>query len=220
MEIFPEVVAFDYCISLGYKCDIANALIDVCIRDASYPFDWCFTKISKINKCFETDFVDFFDRKNFVMESGYTGHPASDKDNGITYVHDGKFKDLMRNDEFYKKQKNKYDRRVKRLYENLNNDNNILFIHIPAENTTNDEIFKLVDTINNKNFKANIKFIILTTNNIPNDKIYENIKFIQLDSHYTIWTITNVLKNIKVVRHYRHRSSKISALKGGKKYEF
>lgn len=154
------------------------------------------------------------------MESGYTGHPASDKDNGITYVHDGKFKDLMRNNEFYKKQKDKYDRRVKRLYEKLNSDDNILFIHIPTEDTTNEEIFELVYTINKKNFKCNLKFIILTTKDIPNNIIYKNIKFIQIDSHDTIWLITNVLKNIKVVRHYRHRSSKISAWKVSKKIRF
>lgn len=196
-----------------HSCDVANSLIDACIRDASYPFDWCFTKVSKIKEFFENDFTNFFERSNLIMRSGYVGHPAGDKGGGIIYVHDGKFKELMRNDTFFEEQKNKYNRRVKRLYEKLNNDNNILFIHILAEDTTNEEIFELVDTINKKNFKCNLKFIILTTKDIPNNIIYNNIKFIQINSHDTIWPITNVLKNIKVVRHYRHRSSKISALK-------
>tara|TARA_B100001063_G_scaffold138607_1_gene129483 strand:+ start:12638 stop:13300 length:663 start_codon:yes stop_codon:yes gene_type:complete len=220
MEIFPEVVAFDYCISLGHSCDVANSLIDACIRDASYPFDWCFTKVSKIKEFFENDFTNFFERSNLIMSSGYVGHPASDKGGGIIYVHDGKFKELMRNDTFFEEQKNKYNRRVKRLYEKLNNDNNILFIHILHPDAGTTDIFNLIETVSNKNFKSNIKFLILSSKKDYTNLSNENVKFIRIQKTENIWEIVDILKKVKVVRHYRHRSHKISAWKGSKKYNF
>ena len=134
-----EKEKYDFAISLGYNCEIANSLISCNARNMSYPFDWIFSKMWKINELFRNRFLNFFAR-NMLIESRYTGNPARDKDAGVTYVHDGKCSYLQNDDNFYNVQKAKYDRRVSRLLNILDKDVKILFIRLCNEDTHDEHI--------------------------------------------------------------------------------
>lgn len=202
-NIYPNIV-FDHCISLGYYCDVANALMYLNYRDASYPFDWCFTKISKIKECFNNKFENFFNKENLIR-STQQGNPSMDKDGSITYVHDGSYRKLMQDENFFNKQKNKYIRRINRLYDKLNSKKNILFIlvcnHYNHNKDNIDEINELINCINEKKFNCNLKFLIITNND--NKKVInhysnskKNLKMISLENIYNKWNIRDVISKV------------------------
>ena len=39
---------YNHIVSLGYKCEVANGILEAQLRDAAYPFDWTFSKMWKI----------------------------------------------------------------------------------------------------------------------------------------------------------------------------
>lgn len=46
-------------ISLGYDCSSAGTIVNLKIRQASYPFDWVISDYKNIIKCLETNFIDY-----------------------------------------------------------------------------------------------------------------------------------------------------------------
>lgn len=130
---------YDYVISLGFNCDIANGLIEGEIRDKSYPFDWNYTKMNKINNTIKEKFTNFFNIQN-LASSNYAGRPAMDKDQGIIYVHNGSYRDLIKNTEYYNIRKENYNRRIDRLLKLLENENKILFVRLVQEDTYDEHL--------------------------------------------------------------------------------
>ena len=51
-------MSFNY-LTIGYDCSPASALKDLNLRDFALPFDWVVSNIKSLQKCFETNFVDF-----------------------------------------------------------------------------------------------------------------------------------------------------------------
>ena len=166
---------FDYVVPLGYNCTPTNAIRDAKLRASSFPFDWNYTSMEKIVECFTNEFRTFFLRKNFLRAKWYTGKPAyeysnqthlDDSENAkIIYVHDGSYKELIKNDKIYLKNKEKYERRIKRLLDIMNSGKRILFIRY--ESCKNDyqqliNIMELKDIIKSKYPKCNFKIYIFT----------------------------------------------------------
>ena len=171
-------IYFDTIISLGYNCTIANFLADNFYRKCSFPFDWVLVNLEYIIKCFEDNFNNFFDKNNFI-ETNYYGKPAGEininKERLITYVHDGKYKELINNEEYYIFHKDKYKRRIDRLYNNLNSKQNVLLI-LYESNTTTQQLNHFIDCLKSKHFICNLRLLIFTRNeyftNFYNDNIY------------------------------------------------
>jgi hypothetical protein len=170
-----EKEKYDYAISLGYNCDIANSLISCGGRDASYPFDWNFTKMWKINELFKNRFSDFFIKEKLV-EARYTGNPAKEKNNGITYVHDGRYEYLKNDDSFYNMQKEKYDRRIDRLLNLLNKDTQLLFIRLANEDTC-EEHLEFIKIMSEYYPNCRYKLLIL---NMSKENIGGKIEYVNL----------------------------------------
>ena len=83
----------------------------------------------------------------------------------IIYVHDGSYKQLMSDENLYLKHKEKYDRRIQRLFNVMNSGKRILFIRY--ENSLNDyqqliNIMELKDIIKSKFSKCKFKIYIFT----------------------------------------------------------
>jgi len=142
---------YDHVVSLGYNCDIANALLHCAARDASYPFDWTFSNMSTIIHMFQNRFLNFFRKEEFGV-ARYKGTPAMQYKGGIVYVHDGQFDYLMRDLSFYTKQKEKYDRRTARLIELLDTGKRILFIRYAYDDTIQQHIqfIRMLETVYEK----------------------------------------------------------------------
>ena len=159
-------IYYDTFISLGYNCTVANFLKDNLYRKCSFPFDWVLVDLEYIIQCFKEDFSNFFNKNNF-KEINYYGKPAGEinnkKERLITYVHDGKYTNLINNEEYYIFQQNKYKRRINKLYENLNTKQNVLLI-LYEFNTTIQKLDDFINCLKKKNFKCNLYLLIFTKN--------------------------------------------------------
>ena len=159
---------YDYVISLGYNCEIANALLNCAARDASYPFDWTFSNMSTIIHMFQNRFSDFFRKDEFRL-ARYKGSPAMQYKGGIVYVHDGQFDYLMRDLSFYTKQKEKYDRRTSRLMELLDTGKRILFIRYAYDDTIQQHIdfIRMLETVYTKSV---VKLLVINMTHDENQE--------------------------------------------------
>lgn len=166
---------YDYVISLGYNCDVANGLMHGELRDKSYPFDWNFTKMSKINTTIRENFINFFKREN-LARSKYNGRPAMDKDGGVIYVHNGSYEDLIKNEEYYNIRNENYMRRIERFLELLNSDKKILFVRL-IEDDTHEEHLEFINIIKEMYQNCNFKLILLLQDEKTQFFQYKNIYF-------------------------------------------
>ena len=175
---------FEHIVSLGYNCEIANAILEMQMRDAAYPFDWIFSEMWKINETMKTRFSNFFLQEN-LMVTRYKKNPAKEKDNGFIYVHDGSYDILSKNILEYTNIKEKYNRRILRLLDLLDSGKKVLFVR----GLYNDKIEEHLDFIN------------IVTNTYPNSNFhllvlcpYSNIIYTQHDK-------IDYIKGIKIGKY-------------------
>ncbi len=144
-------------ISIGSDCSVAGSLRNLKYKDATYPFDWCISKINFITMCFETNFkcyLDIFDKNTNLIKKSGNGHFKYDE--SIYFYHENIY-DNLDNDLllFYK---NKFKRRIERFINLLNSDSKILLVRKSVNEEYND-ILKLNKIIKSK--YPNINFNIL-----------------------------------------------------------
>ena len=182
---------FMHIVSLGYNCEIANSIIAMRARDATYPFDWNFSKMWKINETMKLRFSNFFLQENLI-KSKYKKNPAREKDNGFIYVHDGSYFILSQDITEYAKVKEKYNRRITRLLDLLDTGKSILFIRLLYDDKI-DEHFDFVNILNNIYPNCKFHLLVFCINEKPisveNDKI-EYISGVSIDR----FSICNFLK--------------------------
>jgi hypothetical protein len=156
---------FDHIVSLGYNCEIANSILALSMRDAAYPFDWNFSKMWKINETMRLRFSNFFLKENLTI-ARYTKNPAMEKDEGFTYVHNGAY-DSLQNIIEYEKEKEKYDRRILRLIELLDNGKPVLFVRLVYEDKI-EEHLEFIKTIEEVYPNSLFRMVVICqgTNNI------------------------------------------------------
>jgi hypothetical protein len=177
-----EKERYDFAISLGYNCEIANSLISCNARNMSYPFDWNFTKMWKINELFANKFSNFFARDSLV-EARYTGNPARDKDAGTTYVHDGKYIYLRNDNNYYNTQAAKYNRRIERLLNILDKDTKILFIRLCYEDVC-DEHIEFTEILSKHYPNCDYKLLIINMKNerMTDVTITDKIEYVEMSN--------------------------------------
>lgn len=74
-ENYMEYEYYDYVISLGDSCEVAEQLKRLELRTASYPFDWLFThNIDKLIEALETNFSEWLLEENLIEEPSITKH--------------------------------------------------------------------------------------------------------------------------------------------------
>lgn len=139
---------FDLVVSLGEDCACSSYLRHCKLQDFSYPFDWL-TKASFTTRLdlILNDFSDFLNKENlYPLEKPKTGDADkncdywADKKYDFYFYHD--FPTGMPFDEAYSKVKAKFDRRIKRLYEQVSNSETILFVWWSRNKYQNEETVK------------------------------------------------------------------------------
>lgn len=209
---------YDFVISLGEKCFVAQTLSKMGIRQFSGPFDWLEIFyggtgggiIDRLNLIINK-FQNFFNKEDLIpiYENNYRFFVNSRTN--LSFRHD-----FSQTDDFNEKfayVAEKYDRRCNRLINILNSKKRVLFVYCNS-------CFKL-DNINliiqkvkelNKAFNtSNIDLIVINSdknlkrkNHIKYDRINRNIKFISgvdlykpiknTDPKYYILTLSTILK--------------------------
>lgn len=123
---------FDIIIPIGSSCAAAQALRETKKRSCSFPLDWVGkTPLPMSVDFIENHFQDFFNKQDLVHD------PERDNRKNIGYVntrtkllflHD--FKDENKFDEEYAAVKEKYDRRIERIYSSIAAARRVLFFYL------------------------------------------------------------------------------------------
>lgn len=183
---------FDLVISLGEDCACSSYLRRCKLQDYSYPFDWL-TNASFETRCelILNNFTDFLVKENLCKiekpTSGIIDNNCdyyADKKNSFYFYHD--FKTNQPFDSEYGKVKEKFSRRIERLYAQISNAENILFVwwsrdkHQSLEN-----IEKYYKNFVRKFPSKSIYLLIIEYNEVEEDKSLE-------DNHIIILRYDNI----------------------------
>lgn len=125
---------YDLVISLGSNCHMASALKQMKITEKSYPFDWsdCDGDASErlLNKCnlIKNHFENAFNLEDFVEYrcSDPTMRGVKNSKTGIHYTHDFPWEKSVK--DFFPEFLEKHQRRVNRLYDDVETSKSILFV--------------------------------------------------------------------------------------------
>ena len=143
---------YDLVVSLGQYCITTTALRRLCLQNRSYPFDWSggiledvagkgglSVKVDLICNNFDNffNFNDFENRGNNQEGDTYNLWIVNKK-TGLQYKHD--FQASISFENQFEYVKDKYKRRINRLYKDINNGYNILFVF--AANLTSKRALK------------------------------------------------------------------------------
>lgn len=196
---------YESVISLGYFCSVAIELEKMGIRNFSTPFDWLITDWFGIERAFKTKFKDFLNYDNLIQDEEFRGH-YKDNNYNFCFFHD--FSEYKSLDSQIYTVREKYDRRIKRLFEKITKPT--LFIrYINTEKGTNELDYiknnyeSIINMFRKYNTQNDILFIVdekYKNADIPN--LYfvkvENGEKVCRDPIYSNKELYNFLNSIEI----------------------
>lgn len=108
---------YKHIISMGFFCNVALELEKYGRRDGSYPFDWVISDIRSINYLIHSNFKGLFINAALIRNIKYP-YIVQNKDLNIDFYHD--FKPSLEVEEQIRDVSEKYDKRISRFYQNIN----------------------------------------------------------------------------------------------------
>ena len=203
---------YDLVISLGSKCRTAGTLKGLKITQKTYPFDWVrydgnITQMNLLTRCnlIKNHFEGAFNIEDFVeYHNPYNSHKRSTINIktqlyfGHEFSWDKSVKDSF--PEFLEK----YQRRIKRLYEDVENANNVLFVFDSQSKSTSlttirEAIAILKESFTNKNINLLVLLPLLSADSPCYQELKTNIDNViillcpVLDAEYDI-EVLNLIK--------------------------
>ena len=204
MNLIQADKIYDAIVPIGQDCSVAGGLVLLNYRNCSYPFDWCYCKMSYVNKMFSNNFENFFPKPDELKS--YKKTNATNNEESINFFHDGSIKKL-KNIEYNNFIKEKYKKRCNRLLDIINNSkNNILFVRINYHLEYEIKECKKLSNIIKDKFKCNFN-ILLIQRNYNFDNIIEendNIIIFKYEDYFNkkrehrYLTVSKILSNFKV----------------------
>ncbi len=135
---------FDFIFSLGERCSCTSYLRKFNLQDFSYPFDWIMgSNFEGRIKLLLNNFEGFCDKDDLVqvaLEEGRGDEKCyfyHNKSNNLDFVHD--FKINVPFEEAYIQVKEKYKRRIERLYSKIKQSNKVLMVWLSSSEITDIE---------------------------------------------------------------------------------
>ncbi len=153
---------FDYIVSLGFFCGVAQELERKGFREKSFPFDWVISNLKTVNDLIENKFNGLFDLNYLYKNEEFTDE-VKHKKYIFNFYHD--FDKNKTIEKQIDKVQLKYERRIKRFYNLLNSSHAVLFVCYindadPIGNVDMpNQIIKLVNLLNQ--YKLNYKIIFI-----------------------------------------------------------
>ncbi len=134
---------YDLVISLGELCATAMALKSSKITEKSYPFDWATGVLwDKCGNCGLTGKIDLICNhfENAFCLDDFIEIPTAERrtkgvrntKTGLQYIHDFPLNESI--PDFFPKFVEKYHRRIKRLYDDIEHNQRILFVFVVRDN--------------------------------------------------------------------------------------
>lgn len=180
---------YDAVVSLGGSCASCLQIRKRELQTQAYPFDYVFCEDAQfqfhiLGKLFATDFAHWLQRENIVPlaknERGISDlYQYKDAYTGFRYIHD--FKKPVEDDEMYQAFYEKYTRRLKRLYEKIENSKRILFVSDAVSRLKVADIKPLLGVLNKK-WKHKTFDIAVLNFNAPQDEVIKekHIKIVNI----------------------------------------
>ena len=180
-------------ISLGGTCCIAHQLRKKGFSQHAYPFDWIrIANMGNINYLLEHNFENFLNREHFIFLKKSN---KFDVDSGKeSYIYKNKYCkffhefDKYIDDENFLCFRQKYDRRIKRLYNILMTEKKILFIREVIRNLSINKLQKFKEIINNINPDLEWSLILICSKKKSHKfQGLDNIKVIESPDKESDW---------------------------------
>lgn len=123
---------YDLVFSLGEACSCTSALRGSGLQFKSYPLDWLFGsdfigRCKIVASCFKR-FLEYSDLEYTYSERSISCDAYHNKYNDLTFNHD--FSAGLDLKQTYPTVKDKYDRRISRLLDSINDSNSVLVVYI------------------------------------------------------------------------------------------
>ena len=210
---------YDLFISIGDGCVTSQALRDLGLQVYSYPFDWLGVSRASLDDLLillENKFDSIFD--GLIEEYRYEDKIAYGNAIGMVFNHD--FYDKTSLEQQLPKVKEKYNRRIKRLFEHIKNSKSVCFVYVQAlvSGRSNYRRFEKKDVVKWANRlqqlfpNKKIKLIYIGHNpDLKRDdilirKISDCLEFSEINNHYIhehyAWK-KNYNMILKVLSRYR-----------------
>lgn len=165
-------ITYDFVFSMGEVCFCANYLQSMCLRKLSTPFDWVAgATFGERMRLLMNDFDNFFNMTDLVYH-GKREYPQPcniyyNTRTHIVFNHD--FSLFKSFDEMFLIVKERYNRRIKRLYELMNKSKKVLIVYMERADTqsgvsSDKELCNLMKDLNQKFTKAHIDLMYIRHN--------------------------------------------------------
>lgn len=225
---------YDVIISIGKDCACSMYLKKNGLRQESFPFDWLTQpeNINNLGNRFElilNDFENFMNKEDFKF---LPKDPNKKNDNNYDYYENIKtrlyfyhdFKVGENFDDEFNIVKEKYDRRIARLYKTIEKNDKVLLIWFchDEQNIVDAELISYGKKINNK-FKKEIGIVVFQNNrSYPTDGRYDTIELGQNITKHIMRTypenpecitrgnvtLCNKIFKKFIIRHYYYKKLK------------
>lgn len=125
---------YDFIFSLGASCAVSQSLRDAGLQFASFPFDWIASPgLMAEVEMVESGFANWFEREDLKLwdvrhEEGAVQRVYKNMRTGFGFPHE--FTNAFGLDDGYEKTREKYDRRIGRLFKTLRASKNALGIYL------------------------------------------------------------------------------------------
>ena len=140
LEVFIMPRSYDFVVSLGETCISSGNLRRNKLQYESFPFDWIGITLEQAVQMLKTHFRNFLELQNLRLSARAENHDRyMDVVQQIEFVHD--FDSNTDPSVNFEKVKDKYLRRIERLFQRLGESRSILFA-ISANRHIKDEILK------------------------------------------------------------------------------
>lgn len=132
---------YDIIIPFGYRCYSTLKLRASKKQFESFPFDWLMHgRLDVVVPIVKEHFSNFLKRENLENLYGKDYHEHLDHSNGIIFMHDFDTDDT---DACFPKVRARYDRRIARFYERINEARNTLLLHYSDYDIGDEELQQL-----------------------------------------------------------------------------
>jgi len=159
---------YDLFISLGPDCLTAMTLDFLGVRHASFPFDWLYRGeagnyfLEEVISLLQSGFSNFFEKELLELQGDVQGHDTIKIFNTKTkfaFIHD------LHKEESFEKQyphiREKYRRRIERLYNSVRKSQRVLFVYMDVQKTPDDIFSAFIESSVQIFPETNVELLVL-----------------------------------------------------------